>query len=424
MATLSGQDMDMRELKALEIAARSKIVFKDGIWHVPSQTGNGKYTVAIGAEPSCNCDDQQLRRSAAAPCKHILAARLVCERDHNGNPVAIDTDKVPKRKTYPQNWAAYNEAQITEKHRLQVLLADLCGGIVEEPFKLKGRPRVPLADRLFSVCFKIYTTFSSRRSGSDLADAHEAGYLSRPLHVNKINCFLEDKELTPHLYTLIGQSALPLKAIETEFSPDSSGFSTGRFVRWYDEKYGCERSKADWVKVHIISGAKTNIIAAAAIYGRDAGDSPILPELVNATAKFFAVKEVSADKGYLSAENVDAIHAVGAMPFIAPKANTTGAVGGLFEKMFHYYQFRRDDFLAHYHKRSNVESTFSAVKRKFGDAVRSKTDTAMKNEALAKLVCFNLTRVILSQCELGIEAVFWDNEPSERPDVLPLVQPG
>lgn len=423
--------MDMRELRALEIAARAKIARKDGVWSVPAQSSAATYEVTIGAEPSCTCEDFQLRgggglSATAAPCKHILAARIVAERDYGGNPVVINADSVPKRKTYTRNWEAYNEAQITEKHRLQVLLADLCRGFVEPQQTGKGRPRVPLADRLFSVCFKVYSTFSSRRFGSDLADAHEAGHMSRPMHVNQTNAFLEEDELTPHLLALLQRSALPLRAVESQFSPDSTGFSTGRFVRWYDEKYGVERSGHDWVKVHIMSGAKTNIITAAAIYGRDAADSPIMPELLTATAKNFAVREVSADKGYLSVENVEAIHAAGAAPFIAPKSNTTGGVGGLFEKMFHYYLFRRDEFLSHYHRRSNIESTISAVKRKFGDAVRSRTDTAMKNEALAKLVCFNLTRVILSQIELGIEPVFWqeENAPGERPDVLPLTRPG
>ena len=50
---------------------------------------------------------------------------------------------------------------------------------------------------------------------------------------------------------------------------------------------------------------------------------------------------------------------------------------GTWSKMFHYFQFRRDDFLAHYHKRSNVESTFSMMKHKFGDSLRSKTDVAI-----------------------------------------------
>jgi hypothetical protein len=40
-----------------------------------------------------------------------------------------------------------------------------------------------------------------------------------------------------------------------------------------------------------------------------------------------------------------------------------------------------------YHKRINVESTFSAIRWKFGDSVISKTDTAMVNEVLCKFLC-------------------------------------
>ena len=75
--------------------------------------------------------------------------------------------------------------------------------------------------------------------------------------------------------------------------------------------------------------------------------------------------------------------------------------------MFHFFQFQRDEFLAHYHRRSNVESTFSAVKRKFGDSVMSKTDTAMVNEVLCKLLCHNLCCLIQEQEELGIVPVFF-----------------
>ena len=66
-----------------------------------------------------------------------------------------------------------------------------------------------------------------------------------------------------------------------------------------------------------------------------------------------------------------------------------------------------EDFLSHYHKRSNVESTFSMIKRKFGDFLRSKTDAAMVNEALCKIVCHNLVVLIHEMYELGIEPQFW-----------------
>jgi hypothetical protein len=58
---------------------------------------------------------------------------------------------------------------------------------------------------------------------------------------------------------------MPLRAVETTFAPDSSGFSTSRFVKWYDEKYG-ERSGREWVKAHILTGVKTNVVVAVEVF--------------------------------------------------------------------------------------------------------------------------------------------------------------
>jgi hypothetical protein len=72
-----------------------------------------------------------------------------------------------------------------------------------------------------------------------------------------------------------------------------------------------------------------------------------------------------------------------------------------------------DDYLKHYHKRSNVETTFSMIKAKFGDHLRSKTDTAMVNEALCKILCHNICCLIQSTYELGVEVVFWGKDIHE-----------
>lgn len=173
-----------------------------------------------------------------------------------------------------------------------------------------------------------------------------------------------------------------------------------------------------------MTGVRTNVITAAEIRSRDANDSPILPDLLSATAKNFAVREVPADEGYSSVENIETILRAGATPYILFKDNVTGAAGGLWEKMFQYYSLNREEFLKHYHARSNVESTFSMVKAKFRDHVRSRTDEAMKNEVLCKLLCHNIVVVHQSQIELGIEAAFWPKESDTGPrDVLPMVQP-
>ena len=76
--------------------------------------------------------------------------------------------------------------------------------------------------------------------------------------------------------------------------------------------------------------------------------------------------------------------------------------------MYHYFNFRKQEFLQHYHKRSNVESTFSMMKRKFGDSLRSKTDVAMVNETLCKVLSHNLVVLIHEMYELGIDPVFWN----------------
>jgi transposase len=412
--------MDMRELKALEIAARAKVVFEGGAWLVPSQTTSAKYRVTIGAQPSCSCDDFSLRQQT---CKHILAARLVCARDYNGKAPEITADAVPTRPTYPQNWPLYDQAQQTEKNRFQILLADLCRGLENPPQPKCGRQWKPMADMVFACVYKVYSTFSLRRFQCDLNEATKKGYLLGPMHSVRTGAYLKCAFLTPVLQSLIARSSLPLKTVESVFAPDSTGFSTSRFVRWYDEKYGVERSGKDWVKAHAICGVKTHIVTAVEIAGRDAGDCPLFKPLVEKTTENFTVREVPADKAYLSHDNLEQIAALGGTAFVPFKCNSAEG-DGIWGKMYHYFQFRREEFLKHYHQRSNIESVFSMVKAKFRDHVRSKTDTAMKNEVLCKFLCHNICVVHQSHLELGIEPVFWGEAPKEEnPDILKMVQP-
>ncbi len=164
-------------------------------------------------------------------------------------------------------------------------------------------------------------------------------------------------------------------------------------------------------------------MTAVRILDKDAGDCPQFVPLVKETCKHFEIGEVSADKAYLSVENFEEVSGCGGQAFIAFKSNTTGAVGGAFEKAFHYFQFNQEEYMAHYHKRSNVESTFSAIKRKFGDSVVSKTDTAMVNEALCKILCHNLTCLIQEQETLGIVPIFWkDEEQADCAKILPMTR--
>ena len=136
------------------------------------------------------------------------------------------------------------------------------------------------------------------------------------------------------------------------------------------------------------------MISAIRVTDESVGDAPVLPGLVESSAKRFDVAEVAADKAYLSHANLAAIEAVGAQPLIPFKMNSQGEGPAAWRKLWHLFNYRRDDFLAHYHQRSNVEATFSALKRKFGGAVRSKLPVAQRNEVLAKALCFNLATLV------------------------------
>lgn len=386
------------------------------MWIVPSQSDSeDKYTVRLDAESArCTCPDHEQRR---VKCKHIFAVEFVIQREQHPDGSATVTQTLTvtetiKRTTYPQNWSAYNTAQSVEKDHFQELLADLCRGIPEPERTGTGRKPHRLSDALFSMVFKVYSTFSARRFSSDLREAHARGHLSRPIPGLKVPQFFENADYAPLLKQLIVASSLPLRAVESAFAIDSSGFGSSRFVKWLDEKYGTPRQEVAWVKCHIACRVRTNVVTAARVLDKDSADYTQFAPLVRQTADGFTIGEVSADKAYSGVENFETVAGCGGTCFIAFKSNATGAAGGTFGKMFGYFQYKRDEFLTRYHRRSNVESTFSVIKRKFGPDVRSKTDAAMVNEVYAKLVAHNLCVLVQEVHELGIAPEFWKATPT------------
>lgn len=395
-----------RKQRGMEIAAMYKIHKKKGSWSVPSMSGNGYYMVDMESQ-KCSCLDYETRE---CKCKHIFAVEFVIKRKQNADGSTTVTQSLTvKRKTYPQNWTAYNAAQTREKEMVSKLLRGLCDGIIQ-PVQKMGRPRLPLADVVFSATMKVYGTLSGRRTTCDLRDCETKGFVSSAPHYNTVFKYLEDQKLTPILKTLITESALPLKDIEEDFAIDSSGFSTCTYTRWFDEKYGKHANQHDWVKLHVTTGTKTNIVTAAEVTEASVHDNTQFKPLINATAENFDMREVSADKAYLSKENLALVVGHGAVPYIPFKSNTTGEGPKLWKKMYHLYQFKRDQFLDHYHKRSNVESTVWMIKSKFGKEIRSKLPVSQENELLLKVLCHNLSVVTTSIFEFGIEPEFWSEK--------------
>jgi len=115
--------------------------------------------------------------------------------------------------------------------------------------------------------------------------------------------------------------------------------------------------------------------------------SSYFSRILKQTAKNFKINELSGDKAYSSRANPELINESGAVPYIPFRKNATGRAKNspMWKKMYYYFEYKHEEFLEHYYKRSNAETTFHMIKSKFGDSVRSKGEVAQINEVLSKM---------------------------------------
>lgn len=394
--------MDSRKQKAVQIFKEGSIKKMDGGFAVQSQVSKKYYFV--DGDFKCNCPDCTMNGTKV--CKHSQAVKYHLGIEKSDGTV----EKV--RLTYKQAWSAYNQAQNNEVNLFDKLLRDLVETVEEPERQGAGRPSLPLREQLFCSTQKVYSQLSSRRAKSLFNNAKDRGLLDKAPHSNAVNKFFNRKELTPILKNLIAVSSAPLKSVESKFAIDSTGFRTTNFNEYCKEKHGTN-NKHDWVKLHAVCGVKTNIITSAEVtqnFGVGTGDSTQFQPLAIQTQKNgFEIQEFSADKAYSSRDNMTLIDEFGGTAYIPYKKHAVGKPKGkshTWRKMFHYFKFNQEDFMAHYHARSNIETTFHMIKSKFGDSVKSKNWIAQQNELLAKVLCHNIVVLIHEMYELGIEAQF------------------
>src|SRR5579872_5647125 len=310
------------------------------LWMVPSQTHNAGGYVVNMAEATCTCPDHEERRTR---CKHQWAVefRIQIDTAEDGSHVVTQTVHLT-RKTYAQDWPAYNAAQCEEKARVQALLRGLCDGIVTPPHPGRGPKPTPLSDLVFGMTMKVYTTASGRRATTDIEACAEAGHVAKAPRYNTLFDGFGRAELAPLLTKLVEESAAPLACIERQFAVDSTGFGTVTYRRWYDAKYGREMRQAEWIKAHACVGTTTNVITAIRVTDGDANDSPEFVPLVQSTAQRFTVAEVSADKAYLSHANLAAVEAVDGVPYVPFKVNSSSDGSAAWRRMFGLFMYRSE----------------------------------------------------------------------------------
>jgi hypothetical protein len=211
--------VEVRQQRGLEIAALAKIEQKDGFYIVPSVTNPRptRYRVKVTpVESTCTCVDFETR---GCKCKHIYAVEYTIRRERSvtvepggATTVRESVTVTQTRKTYPQDWPAYNEAQTNEKREFQSLLHDLCKDVGELPADAQrkgpqGRKPLPLSQAIFCAVFKIYSTVIKSKFGDAVRSKTDVAAK------NEVLC----KVLAHNICCLI--SAMYELGIEPTFSP-------------------------------------------------------------------------------------------------------------------------------------------------------------------------------------------------------------
>ena len=196
--------------------------------------------------------------------------------------------------------------------------------------------------------------------------------------------------------------------VERCMATDATGTSTTCYSSWYSIRVCKKSRRRDHLMVHISIGTKSNVVVAIDVRNKKGGDNLIFRSHVKRVDKTFDVDEWSGDRAYLSRANCDAVHEIGAEPWFKLKSNTTAKARGslTWKKMVSISKEHPEIADPKYHKRSNVESTNSAKKRKFNNFVRGKLPTSQRNEEYLSWVGYNFSLVPRARYEFGVKPSF------------------
>lgn len=294
-----------------------------------------------------------------------------------------------------RDWSIYNRAQTEEMQRFAkalkitmnaVTLPDLWTGI--------GRPPADLEDVIKGIAVMKYLSKPYRRGVSWIRGIQREAEIGEVYHFNTYGNYMRAPFLTPILDEVLTVTSLLLGVREEGLAVDSTGFGPPHSRRWRDVKND-NRESIRCRKMHAMCGVKSNIITSATVTPGPSGDSPEFPELLERTSDNFPIGEVYGDPAYLSRRNCDLVEDSGGMPFFKPKSNTTRKAkrSKAWRDMILHHERDSESFMKRYHKRSNVESTFSSIKMRLSPHLRSRTETAKENELLVLAILHNINMV-------------------------------
>ena len=316
-----------------------------------------------------------------------------------------------KKKRYPRDESLYNRIQEDE---LPLYFALMPGAVLavidrDDLWEGIGRPPAKLYDILISLFVMKYFNLSLRRNIGLLRLLNNTKLININIPCFKtLDNYLNNPIIGKYLQNVIELTSVLYTQVEHYMATDATGISTNCSSTWYNIRV-CKKSKRkDHLMVHITTGTRSNVVVAIDVCNKKGRDNVIFRSHVERVDKNFKVDEWSGDSLYLTRENCNAVNEIGAEPWFKLKSNTTAKPKGspTWKRMVNLSKEHPEIAEPKYHRRSNVESTNSAKKRKFGNSVRCKLPIAQRNEETLSWVNYNFSLIPRAKYEFGIKPAF------------------
>lgn len=273
-----------------------------------------------------------------------------------------------------------------------------------------GAPPADLYDVLMNLSIKQYFARSLRRSIGLIRVMKRAFNLHfRILCFKTLDNYLNNPCVRKYLDGIIKYTSNPLKFLERNFATDKTGERTHTRSSWYNIRCNKKTKKRDHVNVHITTGCELHPVVAIDVLTEKGKDNTVFRKHLKKIKQDFTINISSGDGVYLSRENCTSVENAGGKPRFHLKRGLTKKSKGhpAWKRMLTYAENNPEEYDNEYHTRSNVECTNSAKKRKLGDTVNCKYDTAKEQESHLTWCAYNFTVLSRAYYELGIEPTEW-----------------
>lgn len=261
-----------------------------------------------------------------------------------------------------------------------------------------GRNKLNMSDIIFYFVDQINEDLSNDKYEGVIPSIFQDGYTTKPSTSSPMIKYRKLESTSMILKRMIEHASRPFNRYEHIFAVDSTGMRCVSKNDYYADKHH-KKKEQDWCDLHAMCGTKSNIITSAEVKHKYKTDETIeVIPLIERTRINFIIDYVLGDGGYLDRKSMDKAYSMYKVKIYAPiKTNTViNPTNSNFVWDDNIKANLSDEWEKFYHKRSNIETSFFALKKTSGETVNhSRNENTRINEVYCKVVIYNINKLIV-----------------------------